>query len=67
MDFVNRLIAWAAYITGAVPIGLGAFFAFHYYRGAVGRRRRAVASVAQGEDRPSAESRDGLPHAAVPP
>jgi hypothetical protein len=32
MDLVNRLIAWAAYVTGAVLIGSGAFFAFHYYR-----------------------------------
>jgi hypothetical protein len=32
MELVNRLIAWAAYITGAVLIGSGAFFAFHYYR-----------------------------------
>jgi flagellar motility protein MotE (MotC chaperone) len=32
MDPVNRLIAWAAYVTGAVLIGSAAFFAFHYYR-----------------------------------
>lgn len=32
MDPVNRLMAWAAYVTGAVLIGSGAFFAFHYYR-----------------------------------
>jgi hypothetical protein len=32
MDLANRLIAWAVYVTGAVLIGSGAFFAFHYYR-----------------------------------
>jgi len=32
MDLTNRLIAWAAYVTGAVLIGSGAFFTFHYYR-----------------------------------
>jgi len=32
MDPVNRLIAWAAYVTGAVLIGSAAFFAFHFYR-----------------------------------
>jgi hypothetical protein len=32
MDLVNRLLAWAAYVTGAVLIGSCAFFAFHYYR-----------------------------------
>jgi HEAT repeat protein len=32
MDLANRLIAWAAYVTGAVLIGSGAFFTFHYYR-----------------------------------
>jgi len=32
MELVNRLIAWAAYVTGAVLIGSGSFFAFHYYR-----------------------------------
>lgn len=32
MDPVNRLIAWAAYVTGAVLIGSAAFFTFHYYR-----------------------------------
>jgi hypothetical protein len=32
MDLANRLIAWAVYMTGAVLIGSGAFFAFHYYR-----------------------------------
>lgn len=32
MDLVNRLLAWAACVTGAVLIGSWAFFAFHYYR-----------------------------------
>jgi hypothetical protein len=36
MDLANRLIAWAAYVTGAVLIGSGAFFAFHYYRQSAG-------------------------------
>ena len=74
MDLVNRLIAWAAYVTGAVLIGSGAFFAFHYYRqsghcwrscvGPVGRRRKAECRVPR---------RFGLPPAqparrtAVPP
>ena len=58
MDFVNRLIAWAAYITGAVLIGSGAFFAFHYYRqpGVAG----GVALVqSTGSERPSAGPRAG--------
>ncbi len=58
MDFVNRLIAWAAYITGAVLIGSGAFFAFHYYRqpGVAG----GVASVPSTvSEKPSAEPRAG--------
>jgi hypothetical protein len=32
MDSVNRLIAWAAYVTGAVLIGSAAFFAIQFYR-----------------------------------
>ena len=32
MDLVNRLLAWSAYVTGAVLVGSCAFFAFHYYR-----------------------------------
>ena len=58
MDFVNRLIAWAAYITGAVLIGSGAFFAFHYYRQTgAGGGVASVQSAAGGT--PSAESRGG--------
>ena len=45
MDLTNRLIAWSAYVTGAVLIGSGAFFAFHYYRqSAVSANRAEVAA-----------------------
>lgn len=56
MDLVNRLIAWAAYVTGAVLIGSGAFFAFHYYRqSGTADGVASLASIAGG--RQSAESR----------
>lgn len=32
MDPTNRLLAWAAYVTGAVLIGSGAYFTYHLYR-----------------------------------
>jgi len=54
MDLVNRLIAWAAYVTGAVLIGSGAFFTFHYYRHTGGAGGVAWDQSAAGE-RPSAE------------
>lgn len=59
MDLVNRLIAWAAYVTGAVLIGSGSFFAFHYYRQASVAREVAPVALPAGE-RPSAEPRAGL-------
>lgn len=42
MDLVNRLIAWAACVTGAIIIGSSAFFAFHYYRQSGSTMEKAV-------------------------
>lgn len=67
MDFVNRLIAWAAYITGAVLIGSGAFFAFHYYRQPSVAGGVATVPSTAGE-RLSAESRAAsIPAERSPP
>lgn len=62
MDIVNRLIAWAAYVTGAVLVGSGAFFAFHYYRqSAVSADSAALASNSGRET-----GTESVPGAAVP-
>ncbi len=56
MDLVNRLIAWAAYVTGAVLIGSGSFFAFHYYRQTNTTGEPAAVQLPSGGT-PGAESR----------
>jgi hypothetical protein len=56
MDLVNRLIAWAAYVTGAVLIGSGAFFTFHHYRQTGTNGEPAAVQLPSG-DTPGAEPR----------
>jgi hypothetical protein len=50
MDPVNRLIAWAAYVTGAVLIGSTAFFAFHFYRQSSVSTDLASARLGEGRE-----------------
>jgi hypothetical protein len=67
MDLVNRLIAWAAYVTGAVLIGSGAFFAFHYYRqNAVSADTAEVASNSERETGPESVPGEGPAVGGVP-